>query len=256
MSTTAVIAIVIAVVVVLAAVCVLHAGPPQRRPRCRRVVERNGQARPSARATPRCRWPARPPHPTSRPRALPTAHQHRARHDRSRHGHRSVDTAGPRGDRRVAPAVLQPGHGRADEHRHRHVRRRGVRRLPVADRQGRLRWAGHRRQAARHQGRHQAGQRVLLRTRGPCLDHRVSGRGAAGGRDSSTTRHCSSRCAKGITILSQKCPHLGCRVPQCATSQWFECQCHGSQYNRVGEKKAGPAPRGMDRYPATIAAER
>ncbi len=57
---------------------------------------------------------------------------------------------------------------------------------------------------------------------------------------------------QGITILSQKCPHLGCRVPQCTTSQWFECQCHGSQYNRVGEKKAGPAPRGMDRHPATI----
>ena len=59
---------------------------------------------------------------------------------------------------------------------------------------------------------------------------------------------------EGLTILSQKCPHLGCRVPECGTSQWFECQCHGSQYNRAGEKKAGPAPRGMDRYPAAIAA--
>ena len=58
---------------------------------------------------------------------------------------------------------------------------------------------------------------------------------------------------QGIVVLSQKCPHLGCRVPECKTSQWFECQCHGSQYNRVGEKKAGPAPRGMDRFPATIA---
>jgi cytochrome b6-f complex iron-sulfur subunit len=58
----------------------------------------------------------------------------------------------------------------------------------------------------------------------------------------------------GIVVLSQKCPHLGCRVPECPTSQWFECQCHGSQYNRVGEKKAGPAPRGMDRHPASIAA--
>jgi len=56
----------------------------------------------------------------------------------------------------------------------------------------------------------------------------------------------------GIVVLSQKCPHLGCRVPECATSQWFECQCHGSQYNRAGEKKGGPAPRGMDRFPATI----
>jgi cytochrome b6-f complex iron-sulfur subunit len=56
----------------------------------------------------------------------------------------------------------------------------------------------------------------------------------------------------GITALYQKCPHLGCRVPQCVTSQWFECPCHGSQYNRVGEKKGGPAPRGMDRFPVTI----
>lgn len=52
----------------------------------------------------------------------------------------------------------------------------------------------------------------------------------------------------GIVALYQKCPHLGCRVPECLTSQWFECPCHGSQYNRVGEKRGGPAPRGMDRF--------
>lgn len=52
----------------------------------------------------------------------------------------------------------------------------------------------------------------------------------------------------GLVALYQKCPHLGCRVPQCLTSQWFECPCHGSQYNRVGEKRGGPAPRGMDRF--------
>ena len=59
---------------------------------------------------------------------------------------------------------------------------------------------------------------------------------------------------EGITVLYQKCPHLGCRVPSCESSQWFECPCHGSQYNRVGEKKGGPAPRGMDRFVAEIAA--
>jgi cytochrome b6-f complex iron-sulfur subunit len=53
---------------------------------------------------------------------------------------------------------------------------------------------------------------------------------------------------EGIIALYQKCPHLGCRVPECKTSGWFECGCHGSQYNRVGEKKGGPAPRGMDRF--------
>jgi len=56
----------------------------------------------------------------------------------------------------------------------------------------------------------------------------------------------------GINTLYQKCPHLGCRVPQCLSSQWFECPCHGSQYNRVGEKRGGPAPRGMDRFAFTV----
>ncbi len=57
---------------------------------------------------------------------------------------------------------------------------------------------------------------------------------------------------QGFVALYQKCPHLGCRVPWCKTSQWYECPCHGSQYNRVGEKKGGPAPRGMDRFVLTV----
>jgi cytochrome b6-f complex iron-sulfur subunit len=57
---------------------------------------------------------------------------------------------------------------------------------------------------------------------------------------------------QGVVALYQKCVHLGCRVPWCKTSQWFECPCHGSQYNRVGEKKGGPAPRGLDRFAASV----
>jgi cytochrome b6-f complex iron-sulfur subunit len=57
---------------------------------------------------------------------------------------------------------------------------------------------------------------------------------------------------QGVVALYQKCVHLGCRVPWCKPSQWFECPCHGSQYNRVGEKKGGPAPRGLDRFPVTV----
>ena len=53
---------------------------------------------------------------------------------------------------------------------------------------------------------------------------------------------------EGVVALYQKCVHLGCRVPFCKSAQWFECPCHGSRYNRVGEKKAGPAPRGLDRF--------
>ncbi|MDQ1493036.1 MAG: cytochrome b6-f complex iron-sulfur subunit [Actinomycetota bacterium] len=56
----------------------------------------------------------------------------------------------------------------------------------------------------------------------------------------------------GVVALFQKCVHLGCRVPWCQTSQWFECPCHGSKYNRVGEKKGGPAPRGLDRFPVEV----
>lgn len=57
---------------------------------------------------------------------------------------------------------------------------------------------------------------------------------------------------QGLIATYQKCPHLGCRVPECVSSQWFECPCHGSQYNRVGEKKGGPAPRGMDHFAFTV----
>jgi cytochrome b6-f complex iron-sulfur subunit len=59
---------------------------------------------------------------------------------------------------------------------------------------------------------------------------------------------------RSVLALWRKCPHLGCQVPQvCDASKWFECLCHGSQYSILGEKRAGPAPRGMDRFPVTVA---
>lgn len=58
--------------------------------------------------------------------------------------------------------------------------------------------------------------------------------------------------AGGLTALWQKCPHLGCAVPWCQSSQGFECPCHGSKYNRVGEYEAGPAPRNLDRFVAEV----
>jgi cytochrome b6-f complex iron-sulfur subunit len=56
----------------------------------------------------------------------------------------------------------------------------------------------------------------------------------------------------GIMPLYQKCVHLGCRVPFCQQSQWFECPCHGSKYNDAGEYQLGPAPRGLDRFTVTM----
>ncbi|WP_370328275.1 ubiquinol-cytochrome c reductase iron-sulfur subunit [Euzebya sp.] len=55
-----------------------------------------------------------------------------------------------------------------------------------------------------------------------------------------------------VMAIYQKCVHLGCRVPWCDSSRWFECPCHGSRYNRWGEYEFGPAPRGLDRFPVTL----
>ncbi|NIR38261.1 MAG: Rieske 2Fe-2S domain-containing protein, partial [Actinobacteria bacterium] len=52
----------------------------------------------------------------------------------------------------------------------------------------------------------------------------------------------------GVMALWQRCVHLGCRVPWCQPSQGFECPCHGSKYNSIGEYYAGPAPRNLDRF--------
>jgi len=53
-----------------------------------------------------------------------------------------------------------------------------------------------------------------------------------------------------MIALWRRCPHLGCMVPAlCEERSRFECLCHGSTYNVLGEKLArGPASRGMDRF--------
>lgn len=55
-----------------------------------------------------------------------------------------------------------------------------------------------------------------------------------------------------IVAIWSRCPHLGCRVPWCESGGTFECPCHGTTFNRLGEHRDGPAPRGMDRFAVTI----
>lgn len=56
-----------------------------------------------------------------------------------------------------------------------------------------------------------------------------------------------------VKAMWRKCPHLGCQVPQlCDQSGWFECLCHGSKYTILGEKRDGPAPRGLDYFETTM----
>lgn len=58
--------------------------------------------------------------------------------------------------------------------------------------------------------------------------------------------------AEGLMPLYQRCVHLGCRVPYCQESGWFECPCHGSKYNSAGEYELGPAPRSLDRFKISV----
>jgi hypothetical protein len=59
-----------------------------------------------------------------------------------------------------------------------------------------------------------------------------------------------SPAASDLIALWRRCPHLGCIVPDlCESVKRFECRCHGSTYNILGEKlEKGPAERGMDRF--------
>ena len=59
-----------------------------------------------------------------------------------------------------------------------------------------------------------------------------------------------------VRALYQRCPHLGCKPNPCIKNFWLECPCHGSRYDRLGIKAAGPlfgpAPRSMDRFGVTV----
>ena len=55
-----------------------------------------------------------------------------------------------------------------------------------------------------------------------------------------------------VRALWWKCPHLGCRVPFCESSGQFECPCHGSSFNRAGEYRGGPSPRGLDGFAVDV----
>jgi Rieske Fe-S protein len=60
--------------------------------------------------------------------------------------------------------------------------------------------------------------------------------------------------ASDLLALWRKCPHLGCLVPApCESVTRYQCRCHQSTYNIVGEKMfKGPAERGLDRFGVLI----
>jgi cytochrome b6-f complex iron-sulfur subunit len=59
----------------------------------------------------------------------------------------------------------------------------------------------------------------------------------------------------GVVVLDARCTHLGCHVPWCASSWWFECPCHAAMFDAVGEVRGGPAPRGLDHRAVVLGAD-
>lgn len=50
-----------------------------------------------------------------------------------------------------------------------------------------------------------------------------------------------------ILVLSEVCPHLGCRLNFDKLSNHFLCPCHGSKFDIFGNWIAGPAKKNMNK---------
>jgi Rieske Fe-S protein len=51
--------------------------------------------------------------------------------------------------------------------------------------------------------------------------------------------------ATQVAVLSQSCPHVGCKLSFNGATKQFDCPCHASHFSIDGKKLGGPAPRDM-----------
>jgi len=56
----------------------------------------------------------------------------------------------------------------------------------------------------------------------------------------------------GFLAVSRRCTHLGCTVPWVKETKQFECPCHASVFNKIGEVLKSPATRALDLYKITF----
>jgi menaquinol-cytochrome c reductase iron-sulfur subunit len=56
--------------------------------------------------------------------------------------------------------------------------------------------------------------------------------------------------ANTVTVLSDVCTHLGCRVRWLPEQGVFACPCHEGVFDRQGNVVSGPPPRPLDRFQA------
>ncbi len=55
-----------------------------------------------------------------------------------------------------------------------------------------------------------------------------------------------------FTVYDEHCTHLGCLYAWNPGEKRFQCPCHGSQFDIEGNVIGGPAPRPLDRIPASV----
>ncbi|OGW51547.1 MAG: hypothetical protein A2Z50_02350 [Nitrospirae bacterium RBG_19FT_COMBO_42_15] len=60
---------------------------------------------------------------------------------------------------------------------------------------------------------------------------------------------------QGIRIISSVCTHMGCTPKWVEAKNQWECPCHGSVFNLKGNVIAGPAPKPLPWYKASIASD-
>jgi Rieske Fe-S protein len=56
----------------------------------------------------------------------------------------------------------------------------------------------------------------------------------------------------GVRVLSTICPHLGCSIAWKPSAAHFACPCHDSEFAPGGDRRHGPARRGMDPLPHRV----
>jgi menaquinol-cytochrome c reductase iron-sulfur subunit len=57
---------------------------------------------------------------------------------------------------------------------------------------------------------------------------------------------------QSVTVLSDVCPHLSCRVSFQSDTQTFICPCHAAVFSATGTVISGPPPRPLDAFESRI----